>query len=178
MQIQRLTNNMEQGGINVLTFILPWYWRSTHTPSRTHTHTHTNWHIAAENYQDQRRTHRAPSTTYAKVLQVSVTWKSWVRAISLQNRHHKWPARAHSSRAQTASLHQYLKQSQVFIGPDRLSVLSVFLEALYATALQRHDALQHCQQWRLSPHAAYFWAKVCPAWSKDHHTTLHARDVW
>ena len=51
-----------------------------HTPSRTHTHTHTHtqryWHIAAENYQDQGRTHRAPSTAYAKVLQVSVTWKS------------------------------------------------------------------------------------------------------
>ena len=66
-----------------------------------------SWHVAAEKYQERRRTRRVPPTTFAKVWQVSEAWESWARAISLQNHFHKWPTRARSSCARTGSMHQY-----------------------------------------------------------------------
>ena len=61
-------------------------------------------HFAVEKYKERRKTHRAPSTTYTKVWQVSVAWESWARGITLQNHLHQWPAWAHSSHARN-SLH-------------------------------------------------------------------------
>ena len=90
-----------------------------------------SWHSAVEKYQERRRTHRALSTTYAKVWQVSESWVSWARAISFQNHPHKWPTRARSSCSWIAfTVHQYLNHSQFFIEPDRVSVLSVFLDGV------------------------------------------------
>ena len=69
-------------------------------------------HFAAEKYEERRRTHRAPSTTYTKVWQVCVAWESWARGITLQNHLHKWPTRAHSARARN-SLHSSVPKAIV-----------------------------------------------------------------
>ena len=53
--------------------------------------------------------------------------RSWKHTISLQNYFQKWPP--HNSQEQTAFIQQCLNESQAFVFPDGLSVLSVLLDA-------------------------------------------------